>query len=160
GTFQLNAQYNANDFFQASQSGPQQLTVTGVEPTITTLTDQPDGNNWDFTATVFGFGFPGLPGPTGTASFTDLTTQLNLGNVGLVAPGTSSFQPQQAYGTGNNPIGVAIGDFNGDGLPDLAVTNSNDNTVGVLLGNADGTFQPQQTYATGILPYAVAVGDF
>ena len=56
--FQLNAQYNPNNLFQASQSGPQPLTVTGVEPTITTLTGQPDGNNFDFTASVFGFGFP------------------------------------------------------------------------------------------------------
>ena len=58
GMFQLNAQYNPNNLFQASQSGPQPLTVTGVEPTITTLTGQPDGNNFDFTASVFGFGFP------------------------------------------------------------------------------------------------------
>src|SRR5208337_1782134 len=153
GTFQLNAQYNANDFFQASQSGPQQLTVTGVEPTITTLTDQPDGNNWDFTASVVGVGFTA---PTGTASFTDLTTMMNLGSVGLAGPGMSSFQPQRPYATGSQPSGVAIGDFNGDGIADLAVTNGGG--VSVLLGKGDGTFQPQQTYASGGI--GIAVGDF
>src|SRR5271165_5859845 len=108
GTFELNAQYKANNLFQASQSGPQQLTVTGTEPTITTLTDQPDGNNWDFTASVFGFGFPA---ETGTASFTDLTTMVSLGSVGLVGPGLSTFQPQQTYPAGNAPFGVAIGEI-------------------------------------------------
>jgi len=30
-------------------------------------------------------------------------------------------------------VGIAVGDFNGDGRPDLAVANSGDNTVGVFL---------------------------
>jgi hypothetical protein len=34
--------------------------------------------------------------------------------------------------TGNAPTYVAIGDFNGDGLPDIAVSNHDDDTVGVL----------------------------
>jgi len=159
GVFQLTAHYNANDFFQASQSGPQQLTVTGTESTITTLTDQANGTNWNFTATVFGFGFPAA---TGMASFTDLTTQANLGSAGLAGPGMSTFQPQQTYQVGEDPINIAVSDFNGDGIPDLAVTNSDgtENTVSVLLGNGNGTFQPQQTYPVGLQPEGIAVADF
>ena len=52
------------------------------------------------------------------------------------------------------------GDFNGDGRTDLAVANSDDNTVSVLLGNGDGTFQPQVTYAVGSDPDAIVAGDF
>jgi len=75
-----------------------------------------------------------------------------------------SFAPQTPYAVGSNPEGVAIGDFNGDGHPDLAVANvnnnNNDNTVSVLLGKADGTFGAQTTYAVGRGPAGVAIGDF
>jgi hypothetical protein len=74
--------------------------------------------------------------------------------------------PQYAAGVG--PLAVAVGDFNGDGKPDLAVSNNcpangcNINvpsTVSILLGNGDGSFQPHVDYPVGS-PSGVAVGDF
>ena len=56
--------------------------------------------------------------------------------------------------------GVAVGDFNGDNKPDLAVTNGGSNTVSVLLGSGNGTFAAKIDYATGIGPDGVATGDF
>ena len=53
-----------------------------------------------------------------------------------------------------------MGDFNGDGKIDLAVGNEGDDTVGILLGNGNGTFQKQTTYSTLGLPVSIAVGDF
>jgi hypothetical protein len=44
---------------------------------------------------------------------------------------------------------IAVGDFNGDGKPDLAGVARNSGTVSILLGNGDGTFQPEQTYSVG-----------
>src|SRR5438876_797547 len=44
---------------------------------------------------------------------------------------------------------VAVADVNGDGKPDLLVANEGNATVGVLLGNGDGTFQPVVTYGSG-----------
>ena len=64
------------------------------------------------------------------------------------------------YPTGRGPSSVAVGDFNGDGILDLAVANARDDTAGVLLGNGDGSFQPAVAYAAGANPQAVAVGDF
>jgi hypothetical protein len=65
----------------------------------------------------------------------------------------------------NNPVGanpqdVAVGDFNGDQHPDLAVVNETDGTVSVLLNNGDGTFANAVTYPVGQSPLGVAVGDF
>jgi Bacterial Ig-like domain (group 3)/FG-GAP-like repeat len=157
GMFQLNAQYSANDLFQASQSGPQQLTVTGTELSLTTLTAQPDGNNFDFTASVFGFG---LPVPTGQVKFSDLTDGFDLPTVALAGQGMSSFLPQQSHAAADQPRFVVTGDFNGDGIPDLAITEQSSNTVSVLLGNGNGTFQAQQQYPVGGSPQGMAVGDF
>jgi hypothetical protein len=64
------------------------------------------------------------------------------------------------YGTaGAHPDFVAVGDFNGDGRPDLAVTNQGDNNLAILLGNAAGAFATAVTYVTGATPTSVAVGD-
>jgi len=78
----------------------------------------------------------------------------------LAAPLHAQFQPHTDYATGSYPFSVAVGDLNGDGKPDLAVTNTADNTVSILLGNGDGTFQPQVVYPTGTRPTSLVVGDF
>ena len=46
---------------------------------------------------------------------------------------------------GEGPAYVTSGDFNDDEIPDLAIANNASSTVGVLLGNGDGTFQPVRT---------------
>jgi hypothetical protein len=55
---------------------------------------------------------------------------------------------------------VAVGDFNDDGKPDLAVANRSSGDVSILLGNGDGTFQPATKYRVGATPSFVATGDF
>ncbi|CAF0872592.1 unnamed protein product [Adineta steineri] len=55
---------------------------------------------------------------------------------------------------------VAINDFNSDGILDLVVLNSGENTVGVLLGVGSGRFGSQTTFPTGLTPFSIAVGDF
>ncbi len=159
GSHSLQAVFNGLGQIPGSmaQSLVQTLTVTGTEPSITTLTDQPDGNNFDLTVSVFGFGFPA---PTGLVMFNDFTNGFNLGNVMLAGPGTWTFQPQGTYGVGVNPYGVAVADFNGDGFPDFVVADQGDGTVAVRLGNGDGTFQPQQVSQAGAGPFEIAVGDF
>ena len=60
-----------------------------------------------------------------------------------------SFANQATFATGTYPSSVTTGDLNGDGMPDLAITNPRSSTVSVLLGNGNGTFKSQQTFTTG-----------
>jgi hypothetical protein len=80
----------------------------------------------------------------------------------LLGDGTGNFTPISLMSTGNGYASVAIGDFNGDGKLDLAVTNYNDGTVSILLGDGTGNFTLLSSFPTGgsPLPYSVAVGDF
>jgi hypothetical protein len=55
---------------------------------------------------------------------------------------------------------LVSGDFNNDTKLDLAVTNYDDNTVGILLGNGDGSFQSQTTIPVGSDPTSLILGDF
>ena len=53
-----------------------------------------------------------------------------------------------------------MGDLNGDGKPDIIVSEPQVKSVGVLLNNGNGTFAPGHIYSVGGTPTAVAVGDF
>jgi trimeric autotransporter adhesin len=55
---------------------------------------------------------------------------------------------------------VAVGDFNGDGKPDLAVTNSGANGVNVFLNSESGFSAMAASPATGDSPTSVAAADF
>ena len=69
-----------------------------------------------------------------------------------------SFAAPVGYPTGSMPESVAVGDFLGNGVLDLAVANQGDNSVSVLLGNGDGSFQAARNYSAGRDPASVAVG--
>ena len=70
--------------------------------------------------------------------------------------------PGSPFTVGGGTTGVAVGDFNGDGKPDLAVTNATSNNVSVLLGTGNGSFTnaPGSPFAVGLTPVRIAVGDF
>src|SRR6267143_4190920 len=70
---------------------------------------------------------------------------------------TVSFAAPSNYAVGTQPQTVAVGDFRGIGVQDLAVVNAGSNTVSVLLGNGDGTFQAARSYPVGLKPTSVAV---
>ncbi|MGI4870773.1 MAG: FG-GAP repeat domain-containing protein [Janthinobacterium lividum] len=94
----------------------------------------------------------------------DLVTANNTSNtVGvLLGNGNGTFQAVVTYpiGGNSNPVGVAVADVNGDGKPDLLEVNLYDATVGVLLGNGNGTFQAVLFYQAGILnPGGLVVAD-
>lgn len=84
------------------------------------------------------------------------------GGVGvLIGNGGGTFQSAITYRWevgGVQQPGVVIGDFNGDGKQDLAVTG--EDYLSVLIGNGDSTFQSAVTYHVGgLFGASVAVGD-
>ena len=89
----------------------------------------------------------------------------------LLGKGDGTFQAAAVYASGDeNATSLAVGDVNGDGKPDIVVSNFCVDTldycypaadsVGVLLGKGDGTFQNSVTYnAGGLSASSVAIAD-
>jgi Big-like domain-containing protein/VCBS repeat protein len=76
----------------------------------------------------------------------------------FLSNGDGTFQPRVDYSIDlYDSHGVAAGDINSDGKPDLIVSNYV--TVSVFLGNGDGTFQPHVDYPTGG-SRQLFIGDF
>jgi hypothetical protein len=73
--------------------------------------------------------------------------------------GGGTFAAQKTYQVGAGPAFVAAGDLNGDGYPDVAVTNFAENTVSVFMNNGGGTFTAQAIYPVGSGPACVAIAD-
>jgi hypothetical protein len=78
---------------------------------------------------------------------------------------TTLFKPYAVTATGSFTAGVAIGDLNGDGRADVAITTTtysdpaNDNRLHVFLQAPDGTLQPRVKYSLGSRPESIDIGD-
>ena len=72
----------------------------------------------------------------------------------------TEFANGKSYPAGTSPSAIAIGDFNGDGKPDIAVLNSGSNNVSILLNNGDGTFQTAKNFNAGGRFQTIVAADF
>ncbi len=102
-----------------------------------------------------------------------VTTNLEGGNVTiLLGDGKGNFHEakESPFPCGDAPFGLAIGDLNDDGMPDLAVINSPSSTGGlvagvngltVLFGKGDGSFSVMKgsPFKSGKIPNRIAIGD-
>jgi hypothetical protein len=151
--------------YAGSTSNTATLTVTGIVPTLTTITQSGPSGNYTLTASVLGLTKSQTLGtPTGRVSFLDTTTNNSL-------LGTANLTPISGPGwvnvshapVGSVPSSVVSGDFNGDGNLDLAVgihsvAGSGVASASILLGDGKGNFAPVpgNSVITGGVPLAVA----
>ena len=95
-------------------------------------------------------------GGTNVDTFTNLPGSVIV----LLGKGDGTFRAPVNVGSGVGGASVTVGDFNGDGRADLAVTTGGIGLLSVFLGKGDGTFQSAVNYSVGTAPWSAAVGDF
>ena len=92
------------------------------------------------------------PGPGGGAS--------NVQFFSIANPRSAVTFSRTDIPVGTAPQQIVAGDFNGDGIEDLAVAASGANSLSILLGKGNGNFTAQASPATGRQPVSLAAGDF
>jgi hypothetical protein len=181
GTHQVEATFQPQFLYAASSSAVAPISVSDALTTAAVASSGTAGDT-TLTATITGFG-PAIS-PTGTVQFID--TSNNNAVVGTVPLASAVANSSLIVGT---PLPNTAGegwytvsaDFNGDGIPDVAVIDAGSDptytiqvpeTIQVYLGNGDGTFKalapmtvipgtPAGTISEDLFDSAtIAVGDF
>ena len=149
GDHSIRAVFHGTNSFASSQSVVQSLSVTAaaLEPKPTATITEIAASGWPdytLTATVTAHS---KTSPTGTVSFLDQTDADQLiGSAQLGSGSTSNpFVALTPATVDNCPTGVAVGDFNQDGKPDVAA-GSCEGVFRILLGKGDGTFIQGQVF--------------
>ena len=107
-------------------------------------------------------GFKGIVSHSALSLANPVTAQIS--NVELtqplLSPKLSSFALRPTLPAGDIPTAVAMGDFNGDGHLDWAISNGGDSTIWIYLGNGDGTAKlPTILHLTGAGPTWITAVD-
>ena len=132
--------------------GAPQVFVTGANPSYLKVADLNSDGLPDIIVANSG---------SGTVSvFTNTSTP------GIINDG--SFAAKVDFAVGNNPFDIAVADFDGDGKPDIAVTNSigTANTISVLQNIStpglirSSSFAAAVTFVTGSIPVKIVAADF
>jgi hypothetical protein len=173
GAHSYQAQFVEDGLGLASASNVAALTVgpapSPVYSDTTSISLDGFPGDYSLSATVVGFGGPASP--TGNISFVDTSfgnNALATASLGTGIPGIG-FLESLSPPFGSSPAIEAGADFNGDGIPDLAIISTDNTitfggpfTVAVFLGNGDGTFQAGPTIQPSgmqVYPYMIS-GDF
>ncbi len=115
------------------------------------------GGYWNFSVVIADVNGDGIPDLL-VGNYLQCSTCTEGAVSVFIGNGDGSFQVPAKYDSaGYEVYGVAVGDLNGDGKPDIVVTNNCQSSaacpgpggVSVLLGNGDGTFKAAVPYSSG-----------
>lgn len=95
-----------------------------------------------------------------TSGCTTAGTSFNLTVNNSNSCASASFATRNDFSVGSQPSAAAIGDFNSDGIQDLAVANYAGNSASVRLGDGAGGFFGNTEVIVGTNPQGIVVGDF
>ena len=73
--------------------------------------------------------------------------------------GSESTGSARFTAVGENPVGIASGDFDGDAKLDVAAAVYLGGTVSVYYGDGAGNFPARQDWGVGLAPNSLAIGD-
>jgi hypothetical protein len=160
GVHSYKAVFVGTNSYSASSSAASSLTVPGNGATILVASGVP--GNYTLTESI-----PGNSSstPQGSVSFVD-TTNVNylLGSAQLAPSGFGFINSTPPAGV--LPSSLVVGDFNNDGIPDIAVADignffgTSGNGISILLGNGDGTFALKTSFPTPGSSYGIIADDF
>jgi hypothetical protein len=160
GGHSYKAEFTGTAANSASNSSANSLQVTGLYPTTTSLTSSGTVGNYTLNATVNG---AGPQAPTGSVSLVNASNGNSVIATTSLTGGTPSLTWSQlnTTPTGADPNAIATGDFNGDGITDAAIIDTEYDAITVLLGKADGTFTVSSlSPQTSSGPVAITTADF
>lgn len=134
--------------FDAGSFSPPVDFATGALPTSIAMGDIDGDGSADLVVT--------------NANSNNVSVFRNTASIGIIDAG--SFAPKVDFATGSYPFGVAIGDLDNDGKPDLAITNFG-NSVSVLRNSSTagsinaGSLATRVDFPTGPGPNGVSIDD-
>lgn len=159
GNFDIKAVYHGfvgGDAGSVSSTNTLTVQASQIYSSLATLTEAGSPSNYTLSGTLGVFGSQLL---SGTLTFLDTSNgNAQVGTASLNSPTTTIFLASVTYST---PLTVSptrdvvVGDFNSDGIPDLAVTDAYSGRLSLFMGRGDGTFQLPATSNNTVGPLMV-----
>lgn len=163
GTHTYQALFTGTNARASSSSASATLKVTiasGQYPAAALISSTGSWGSYSLAATVEEFG--GTAPLTGSISFLDTS---NANAVLATAPLRTStpglfWGAQTPIGTPMSPTSMAVADFNGDGIPDVATVDSRGQTINVFVYQTSGIYQQTFVTSDAFSPAGIIVADF